>query len=554
MVVTKVLQIKSSQSLSRGVKYIEDEAKTLDENSLTGVARALRYIQNEQKTSLGFDEDNREFPWVMVDGKRQRQLVSTYGVTDASTATDEFELTRLNAKLTTRNSGKTSDVLAHHIIQSFSPEDDLSPEEIHEIGRRTVIELTGGQHEFVIATHVDKNHLHNHIIFNATNAVTLKKFRWQKGTKRSLENISDKHAELMGATIIDKTLSNSRKDYVAYRKKNVFKIEIKQRLDFVMKHSHSWDDFQEKAKALSLEVNLERKEVRYKLLDPLEGKYQERYTRDRILSKRGNYSLEAIQERLKDNQATLTSKEIVSAYQSYKEEQVEDFEMRIPVSAWQVASETEKGIYLELEYGLGNEGLVHIPSRYVDKLEDGNYELFLKKHDWFYFTNAKHAEMNRAMSGETIAKQLSYDNGQIVINKNAYISRMEQLVREFNFLNAHGITSGKQFEEVAQNFRLQFEETEAELEKLSQKIARLTKIESMFLGQETGLVSEDKLSTLLAEARMDKSVDKITLSRLIREARIEYEGLSAHVQTIRNEARQLETIRENTHKREMGRV
>ncbi|WP_153058981.1 relaxase/mobilization nuclease domain-containing protein, partial [Streptococcus suis] len=92
-------------------------------------------------------------------------------------------LTRMNAETRFGKRGNGVDVLAHHIIQSFSPEDDLTPQEIHEIGRKTVLELTGGQHEFVIATHIDKNHIHNHIIFNNTNSVTLKKFRWQKGTR-----------------------------------------------------------------------------------------------------------------------------------------------------------------------------------------------------------------------------------------------------------------------------------------------------------------------------------------------------------------------------------
>ena len=84
---------------------------------------------------------------------------------------------------------KGNAVLAHHLIQSFSPEDDLTPEKIHEIGYNTVMELTGGEYEFVIATHVDKEHLHNHIIFSSTNLKTGKAFRWQKGTKRVFEQI-----------------------------------------------------------------------------------------------------------------------------------------------------------------------------------------------------------------------------------------------------------------------------------------------------------------------------------------------------------------------------
>ncbi len=69
----------------------------------------------------------------------------------------------------------TEEVLARHIIQSFDPADNLTPEEVHEIGRQTALEFLGEDYEFVIATHVDKDHLHNHIIFNATSTVDLKK-------------------------------------------------------------------------------------------------------------------------------------------------------------------------------------------------------------------------------------------------------------------------------------------------------------------------------------------------------------------------------------------
>lgn len=418
MVVTKVIQIKSSQSLGRSVKYIKDEAKTIEESKVQDVARAMNYIQNETKTILESVGELRDFPLVTVNGRQELQLVSSYGVTDVVSAADEFELTRMNAETRFGKRGNGGDVLAHHIIQSFSPEDDLTPQEIHEIGRKTVLELTGGQHEFVIATHIDKNHIHNHIIFNNTNSVTLKKFRWQKGTKRSLQHISDKHAGIAGAKIIDEKMKNSRREYIAYRKKNVFRYEIKERLDFLIKHSNTLEDFKLKAMELDLMLDASGKEVRYQLLD----KDQQRAVRDRTLSKRGNYSLEGIAQSLKGNQPTYSIDEIKTAYQEYKKSQEDDFEMRIQVHDWQVMEETSKGIYLELEHGLSNKGTVLIPSRYVDKLDNGDYEIFIRKHDWFYFTNSNDATKNKAMRGEIIAKQLSYDNGEIVVNKNPCIS------------------------------------------------------------------------------------------------------------------------------------
>lgn len=63
---------------------------------------------------------------------------------------------------------------SYHLIQSFSPEDHVTPEEAHEIGLQLMRELIGDDYQFVIATHVDKDHIHNHIIFNAYSMTTLK--------------------------------------------------------------------------------------------------------------------------------------------------------------------------------------------------------------------------------------------------------------------------------------------------------------------------------------------------------------------------------------------
>ena len=104
------------------------------------------------------------------------------------------------------------DVLAYQIRQSFKP-GEITPEEANEVGYETGMRFTKGKHAFIVATHVDRAHIHNHIIFNSTNSVTLNKFRWQKGTKKSLENISDKYADLAGAKILKEKLWTNRKSY-----------------------------------------------------------------------------------------------------------------------------------------------------------------------------------------------------------------------------------------------------------------------------------------------------------------------------------------------------
>ena len=135
MVVTKVKQIKSVNKLADGIKYIEDGAKTIGTELI---------------------DSDLNFPVKVVDGKIVSQLVSGNLVIDVESAYSEFMMLKQLANL---EKGRPinneelvkNDVLAHHIIQSFSPEDNLTPEQVHEIGRKTALELTGGSHQFVIA-------------------------------------------------------------------------------------------------------------------------------------------------------------------------------------------------------------------------------------------------------------------------------------------------------------------------------------------------------------------------------------------------------------------
>lgn len=455
MVVTKAIQIKNTGNLKRAVKYILDEAKTVE------------LVTNS----------NQSFPVILKDGKLQTQLVSGHLIGQERKAAEEFILTK---KLADTRFGRkeTSDlvtekgVLAHHLIQSFDPSDNLTPEEIHEIGRKTVLELTKGKHEFVIATHVDKNHIHNHIIFNTTDTSSLKKFRWQKGTKRSLEKISDRYAELAGAKIIDRSAPRfSHTKYAAYQKKNVFKLEIKSRLNFLIKHSRSIDDFLKKAEALNLAVNFSGKHATYRLLDS----EQQRNTRDSTLSKKGAYTLATIEKRVSQNKATYSLEDIKPEYDKLQQEKVEDFEQRLMIEPWQVQEVTADGIYLEIDFGIRNHGLIKVPHRQVDQLEDGRFELFVRRNDFFYFLNPDHSENNRYIKGNTLMKQLAYNNGEVVLTKNRNISNLDQLIKEFEFLAANDVTSGQQFEELEERFIEQLDQTEETLQQIDQRMIKLNK-------------------------------------------------------------------------------
>lgn len=278
--------------------------------------KEMKVLENRLKQLTDFVDKELEFPLVYHNGKMQVKLVSCHGIEDISVADEEMIMTKLAAAfkkgdddLKELSSGKQ--VLAHHIIQSFSPEDNLTPEQIHEIGRQTMMEFTGGNYEFIIATHTDKNHLHNHIILSTTNTSTLKKMRWQKNTLKNLRAISDKHAAKYGAKIIEPTMKNSYTKYSAWRRQNNYRFEIKQRLDFLLKQSTSLEDFKEKALALDLQIDFSGKFVKYRLTD----QPQKRRVRDDTLSKKGRYSLDRIKERVNKNQLVYNVSEIKERYQ-----------------------------------------------------------------------------------------------------------------------------------------------------------------------------------------------------------------------------------------------
>lgn len=487
---------------------------------------AVRYILNEAKTLTNFVDKELEFPLVYHNGEMQLKLVSGHGIEDISVADEEMVMTKLAAAfkkgdddLKELSSGKQ--VLAHHIIQSFSPEDNLTPEQIHEIGRQTMMEFTEGNYEFVIATHTDKNHLHNHIILSTTNTSTLKKMRWQKNTLKNLRAISDKHAAKYGAKIIEPTMKNSYTKYSAWRRQNNYRFEIKQRLDFLLKQSTSLEDFKEKALALDLQIDFSGKFVKYQLMD----QPQKRRVRDDTLSKKGRYSLDRIKERVNKNQLVYNVSEIKERYQEERAQADNDFELKIAVASWQVEQESKQGIYIQMDYGALNSGTILVPAHKVDKSEDGNYTIYIKQKDYFYFLNPDKSQKNRYMMGITIARQLAKQNGEMLITKNSHISSMRELIKEYNFLVEHGVTDGTQFQHLEERFNQKIETTHQELQALDERLSYYHKVEGALLAIEQ--TPENSLSAiqLLDELGLPKDITITDIRQIIQQFEIEKDAL-----------------------------
>lgn len=509
MVVTKVFQIKQPGNLKNAINYIVNDAKTLKVDDMNDPENIYSYeVQGEEVF---------------------KRLVSGYDLTDSSdkeTVYDDFILTKLSADSLNGNE-RLSDlknpdrVLAHHLIQSFSPDDNLTPEQIHEIGRKTVLELTGGDHQFIIATHMDKGHIHNHIIFNTTNSTTLKKFEWKKGTKQSLSKISDKHSELAGAKIIEPKMNNSYTKYSAWKQSNNFRQVIKDKLDFLLKNSVDLYDFNEKAKALNLEIDVSGKYTTFKLNDSS----QKRGVRDRTLSKKGKYNIDQIEERLKNNVVVIPLEQISAKYNELQKTKEQDFEYKLLIEKWQIKERSQKSIYVEIEFGVDRKGTISIPSQKLDQLEDGNFYAYLKRNDFFYFLNDQNATQNKFVNGTTVIKQLAQKNGQSILTKNRNISMLNRYVEELNFLALNGVTNSTQFKELEDQFKNKLEETDQELERLDNKLAKTNKVLGALIDYQTNLTPSKASEEILQKARIDKNTDPEMIKKEMKEIHIERTNL-----------------------------
>ncbi|WP_261088275.1 SAG1250 family conjugative relaxase [Streptococcus mitis] len=219
-------------------------------------SKLIKYILNPSKTknlALVSDFGMRNY----LDFPSYKELVKMYN--DNFLSNDGlYEFRHDRQEVNQRK------IHSHHIIQSFAPDDHLTPEQINRIGYETVKELTGGRFRFIVATHVDKGHIHNHIILNSIDQNSDKKFLWNYKSERNLRMVSDRLSKIAGAKIIENRYSH--RQYEVYRKTN-YKYEIKQRVYFLIENSKNFEDFRKKAKALHLKIDFRHKHVTFFMTD-----------------------------------------------------------------------------------------------------------------------------------------------------------------------------------------------------------------------------------------------------------------------------------------------
>ncbi len=231
---------------------------------------------------------NKALAYILDPKKTDDELyVSSYGCAASDAAAKEFEWTR---NLAVQQGMQMPKVIARHLIQSFDV-GEVTPEKAHEIGKQFADEWLKGKYEYVIATHIDKGHCHNHIIFNAVNYVDFHAYRSNKQTYRQMRQLSDEICKEHGLSVIPPSQSKgmSYKEYTEAKRGTSWKQKLKQTIDRCVITAKDYDEFLKMMQDAGYEIKT-GKYISFRA----EG--QERFTRAKTIGE--NYTEERIKERI----------------------------------------------------------------------------------------------------------------------------------------------------------------------------------------------------------------------------------------------------------------
>lgn len=231
------------------------------------LSKAIAYILNPEKTD-------------------EKLLVSSYGCA-SETAAREFEWTRKIAEQKGMNPVR---IIARHVIQSFEI-GEVTPELAHEIGKQFADEILGGKYEYVLTTHIDKDHVHNHLIFNAVDFVNYHAYKSYKRIYYDMREVSDRLCKENGLSVIPPSQNKGMgyKEYTEAKRGTSWKQKLKQTIDRLVITAKDYDDFLR----LMQEACYEIKTGKY---ISFRAKGQERFTRSKTIGE--NYTEERIKERI----------------------------------------------------------------------------------------------------------------------------------------------------------------------------------------------------------------------------------------------------------------
>ena len=554
-------------------------------------SKLIKYILNPSKTknlTLVSDFGMRNY----LDFPSYKELVKMYN--DNFLSNDTLYEIRHD-----RQEANQRKIHSHHIIQSFSPDDHLTPEQINQIGYETVKELTGGRFRFIVATHVDKDHIHNHIILNSIDKNSDKKFLWDYKAERNLRMVSDRLSKIVGAKIIENRYSHHQ--YEVYRKTN-YKYEIKQRVYFLIENSKNFDDFKNKAKALHLKIDFRHKHVTYFMTDSnmkqvvrdsklsrkqtynetyfkkkfvqreiinilefllpkmknmneliqraeffglkiipkekhVQFKFDEIKISEQEMVKTNRYSVSYFQDYFNNKNETvvLDNKNLVEryneeklikekklptedgiwkSYQDFKRNRDAVHEFEVELNLNQVEEVVEDGIYIKVQFGIRQEGLIFVPNIQIN-MEEEKVKVFLRETSSYYVYHKDSAEKNRFMKGKTLIRQFNLQYESQYMYRRIPLSKIKEKIEQLDFLISSE-TSSNTYEDITKDFIDQISYLENMIQQVQDKIDNLSSLEEILLND-----MENGSGNLEDNINVKISVDTIEKDLFIYKGRLE---------------------------------
>ena len=238
------------------------------------VSGAVNYICNEKKTDSSL-------------------LISSFGTTPETSAND--------FKFTLSHTDSSDPNKAFHLIQSFAP-GEVSAEEAHKIGEELADRLLKGRYSYIVATHTDKGHIHNHILFCAADNIDYKKYHDCKRTYWDIRHLSDELCEEHNLSVIRENQHKAKKykEWLADKKGTSWKSQLKSDINETIKLAHSYEEF------LSL-MQAKGYQIKDSEISPEAHKYigflapgQVKWIRGREKSLGPEYTKERIKERIEE--------------------------------------------------------------------------------------------------------------------------------------------------------------------------------------------------------------------------------------------------------------
>ena len=554
-------------------------------------SKLIKYILNPSKTknlTLVSDFGMRNY----LDFPSYKELVKMYNDNFLSNDT-LYEFRHDRQEVNQRK------IHSHHIIQSFSPDDHLTPEQINRIGYETAKELTAGRFRFIVATHVDKDHIHNHIILNSIDQNSDKKFLWDYKAERNLRMVSDRLSKIVGAKIIENRYSHHQ--YEVYRKTN-YKYEIKQRVYFLIENSKNFEDFKKKAKALHLKIDFRHKHVTFFMTDSnmkqlvrdnkLNRKqpYNETYFKKKFvqreiinilefllpkmknmneliqqaeffglkiipkakhvlfefdgiklseqeLVKSNQYSVSYFQDYFNNKNETfvLDNKNLVElyneeklikekklptedvvwkSYQDFKRNRDAVHEFEVELNLNQVEEVVKDGIYIKVQFGIRQEGLIFVPNIQIN-MEEEKVKVFLRETSSYYVYHKDSAEKNRFMKGKTLIRQFNLQYEPHYMYRRIPLSKIKEKIEQLDFLISSE-NSPNTFEDITKDFIDQISYLENMIQQVQDKIDNLSSLEEILLND-----TENSSGNLENNIKVKISVDTIEKDLYVYKGRIE---------------------------------